>query len=317
VPLIPLQVDPPDHVKYRRLLDPIFAPKKMNALEGEIAAMVNDLIDDVIDDGSCDIVTAMAEPLPSSVFLRLLGLPLSELDMFMEMKNGILHPTGADMDEIKAGQHASAAAVQAYFAAALAERKRKPEDDIISMFLAADVGGAKLTDDEILGICFLFIIAGLDTVTDTLECFFAYLAQHPEHRRQIVEDPSIIPAAIEELLRWETPVTGVARVAAQDTEIAGCPIKQGESVGVTIGSANTDETALPDAYVVDFSRNAKHLAFGAGVHRCLGSHLARLELRITLREWHKRIPEYSIASGTALKYTFGLRQIETLPLVFG
>ena len=199
VPLIPLQVDPPEHVKYRRLLDPIFAPKKMNVLEPDITAMVNGLIDDVIDKGGCEFTEAISVPLPSQVFLRLLGLPLSELDMFLEMKTGILHPPGADFDEMRAHQAKAAKDVERYFAEALAERKKAPQDDILSMFLAAEVAGERLTDDEILGICFLFIIAGLDTVTDTLECFFSYLAQHPEHRRQLVEDPSLIPAAVEEL----------------------------------------------------------------------------------------------------------------------
>ena len=157
--------------------------------------------------------------------------------------------------------------------------------------------------DEILGICFLFILAGLDTVTDSLECFVARLAQHPDERRQIVDDPSIIPSAVEELLRWETPVTTVARVATPDVDLGGCPIKKGENIGVVIGAANTDEEALPGADQVDLTRNPNsHLAFGGGVHRCLGSHLARLELRVALREWHRRIPEYSIVPGTELIY---------------
>lgn len=316
VPLIPLQVDPPEHVKYRKLLDPIFAPKRMNLIEPDIASLVNDLMDGFVDQGSCEFTTALAEPLPSSVFLRLIGLPVSELPMFLAMKDGILRPQGADMGEVQANQRASSAEVEAFFAQELADRRAHPKDDLLSMFTTAEVAGERLTDDEILGICFLFLIAGLDTVTDSLECFFANLAQHPERRRQIAGDPSVIPSAVEELLRWETPVTTVARVAAQDTEIGGCPVHRGEHVGVSIGSANTDEDALPDAYEVDLSRNSKHLAFGGGVHRCLGSHLARLELRTTLREWHARIPNYELAPGTELEYGVGLRQIESLPLVW-
>jgi cytochrome P450 len=318
VPLIPLQVDPPEHRKFRRLLDPIFAPKQVNVLEPDITRLVNELIDAFIDEGSCEFTTALAEPLPSSVFLRLLGLPLSDLDMFLGMKSGILRPAGADAEEMKVAQRVTAAEIERYFADAVADRKKKPQDDILSRFLAAEVDGARLSLDEILGICFLFILAGLDTVTDSLECFFAYLAQHPEQRRAIVADPSIIPSAVEELLRWETPVTGVARVATRDADIGGCPVQAGKHVGVSIGSANTDEGSLPDAATVDFSRETnRHLAFGGGVHRCLGSNLARLELRIALREWHRRIPDYTIAEGTELRYGFGLRQIESLPLVFG
>jgi cytochrome P450 len=318
VPLIPLQVDPPKHLKYRKLLDPIFAPKQMNLIEPDITRLVNELIDAFIDEGSCEFTTALAEPLPSSVFLRLLGLPLSDLDMFLSMKSGILRPTGADPAEMKASQQATAAEIERYFAEAIADRKRQPRADILSRFLAAEFDGARLTVDEILGICFLFILAGLDTVTDTLECFFAYLAQHPEQRQAIVADPAIIPSAVEELLRWETPVAGVARVAIKDADLGGCPVHKGDHVGVSIGSANTDERAMPDASTVNLTRDAsRHLAFGGGVHRCLGSHLARLELRTTLREWHGRIPEYTIAEGTQLRYGHGLRQIESLPLIFG
>ena len=121
----------------------------------------------------------------------------------------------------------NAGEVERFFAETLAERRKKPQEDLLSMFASAEVGGDKLTDDEILGICFLFLLAGLDTVTDTLECFFAYLAQHPEQRRLIVEDPAIIPTAVEELLRWETPVTGVPRVVQQDVELGGCPMHKG------------------------------------------------------------------------------------------
>ncbi len=318
VPLIPLQVDPPDHVKFRKLLDPIFAPRQMNRLEPDIVRLVNELIDGFIDRGHCDLSSELAMPLPSSVFLRLVGLPLSELDLFLSMKDGILRPGGADLDEIRKNQRASAQEIERYFAEAVEDRRRRPQDDLLTMFLQADVDGKRLTVDEILGICFLFILAGLDTVTDSLECFFAYLAQHPEQRDRIVADDGVIAPAVEELLRWETPVTTVPRMATADLELGGCPLRQGDHVGISIGAANTDERAIPDADVVDLARSPnKHLAFGGGIHRCLGSHLARLELRTTLREWHRRIPVYSLAEGAELHYQPGLRQIDVLPLVFG
>ena len=256
VPLIPLQVDPPEHRKYRRLLDPIFAPRRMNVLEPDIARMVNELIDDFIDRGSCDFAAEFAVPLPSRVFLKLVGLPLSELDTFLEMKDGILRPSGADLDQIQASQKAAARRIEEYFAEAVKDRqKHRRDDDILSMFLDAEVDSHRLTVDEILGIRFLFILAGLDTVTDTLECMVARLAQHPDERRQIVDDPSIIPSAVEELLRWETPVTTVARKAIRDVELGGCPIRAGENVGLVIGSANTDEESVPGADVVDLLRS--------------------------------------------------------------
>jgi cytochrome P450 len=319
VPLIPLQVDPPDHRKYRRLLDPIFAPRQMNALEPDIARMVNERIDGFIDRGRCEFADELAVPLPSSVFLRLVGLPLSQLDLFLSMKDGILRPSGSDLEEVQASQKVAARQIEEYFADVVRERQKSPgkQDDLLSLFLSAEVEGHRLTIDEIVGICFLFILAGLDTVTDSLECFFAYLAQHPEQRRRIVEDPSLIPSTVEELLRWESPVTTVSRTTTSDLELGGCPIAKGSTVGIIIGAANIDEEALPDAFTVDLERNPnKHLAFGGGIHRCLGSHLARSELRIALREWHLRIPDYSLAPGAELIYQPGLRQIEKLPLVF-
>jgi cytochrome P450 len=316
-PLIPLQMDPPDHVKYRRLLDPVFSPREMAKLEPQVAALVNGLIDGFIDRGQCDFASEFAVPLPSSVFLALMGMPYSDLDMFLEMKDRIVRPGGASQEENRQIHREYAAKIDGYFESILAERKAQRRDDLLSHLVDAEVAGEKLTDDEILGICFLMLLAGLDTVTDALECDWVYLARHPDQRRRIVDDPGIIPQAVEELLRYESPVTGVARITAADVELGGCPMPKGTHVGVSIGAANTDERAVPHAETVDLTRNPnRHLAFGAGVHRCLGSHLARLELRVAMREWHRRIPDYRIPEGTELRFSFGLRQVDELPLVF-
>jgi len=213
-------------------------------------------------------------------------------------------------------QQETADSIYDYFNEILDVREAERKDDILSRFLDAEVEGEKLTREDMLDICFLFLIAGLDTVTATLDCMFAYLAAHPDQRGQIIEDPTIIPAAVEELLRWETPVMGVVRVAIEDTEMDGCPIHKGDNVMVMIGSANTDEADVPDADQVRFDREVnRHVAFGGGVHRCLGSHLARQELRVALREWHRRIPEYSVAEGHVLQFTGGIRSIDYFPMV--
>jgi len=314
-PLIPLQIDPPDHVRYRRLLDPLFAPKQMARLEPDVAALVNELIDRFIDRGRCDFAAEFAVPLPSQVFLTLLGLPLDDLDAFLEMKDGIIRP--GDGDEGKAYQRRMARSIYEYFDRTLDERSAERRDDLLSRLLDVEFEGHRLSRDEILDTCFLFLIAGLDTVTDTLECSFARLAQQPDERRRLTADPSIIPNAVEELLRWESPVAGVARVAVEDTEIAGCPVKKGDMVSILIGAGNTDEAEFANPEV-DFDRETnRHLAFGGGVHRCLGSHLARLELRVAMREWHQRIPEYELEPGADLVYTPMMRSVEHLPLVFG
>ncbi|MCZ7524937.1 MAG: cytochrome P450 [Acidimicrobiia bacterium] len=321
-PLIPLQIDPPDHKKYRKLLDPLFAPRQMANLEGDVVKLTNELIDAFVGRGECELNGELAVPLPCTVFLRLLGLPQEDLGLFLRFKDDIIRPGGGALDPFDTEasdriRRETGQEMYAYFERMLDQREHDPRDDLLTRFLHSEVDGEQLTREEILDILFLFLIAGLDTVTDTLDCSFAFLAQHPDHRRQIAEDPSIIPSAVEELLRWETPVPGVVRIATRDTTIGGCPVHQGDIVSVMIGSANTDETFWERAHEVDFRRDPNpHLAFGGGVHRCLGSHLARLELRVAMREWHRRIPEYRLPDGVELEYTPALRQVEHLPLVF-
>jgi cytochrome P450 len=321
-PLIPLQIDPPDHKKFRKLLDPIFAPRFMTAMEDDVAVLVNDLIDGFIERGEVDFSAEFSTPYPSQVFLTLLGLPLNELPRFLTMKDGIIRPdhvTGRPYGskEADAYQQEVADSIYAYFNQVLDEREQSPQADLVSRFLSAEVEGNQLSREDILDICFLFLIAGLDTVSATLDCMFSYLSQHPEHRQQLVEDPSLIPSAIEELLRWETPVQMVARAALEDGEFAGCPVKKGDNIVLMLGSANTDDLEVEDAQEVRFDREVnRHIAFGGGIHRCLGSHLARMELRVALREWHRRIPEYSVEPDHTLVYTPNIRSIEHFPMRF-
>src|ERR1700722_10591151 len=321
-PMIPLQIDPPEHKKYRKLLDPIFAPRRMAAMDDSVSLIVNNLIDGFIDQGEVDFAQAFSVPFPSEVFLTLLGLPLGELDRFLTMKDGIIRPDHVigkpyGSRAVNDFQQEVADSVYEYFNEVLDAREVTRQDDLLSLFLDAEVDGQRLTRNDILDICFLFLIAGLDTVTATLDCMFAFLAQHPEHRQQLVDDPSMIPSAIEELLRWETPVMGVVRASLEDTSLGGCPVKKGDQVMLMIGSANTDEAEFEDAGAVRFDREAnRHIAFGGGIHRCLGSHLARLELRVALREWHRRIPEYSVEPDHTLVYTGGIRSIDHFPMRF-
>lgn len=317
-PLIPLQIDPPEHAKYRRILDPLFTPREMARREPLVTELVNEMIDRFAARGECDFHAEFAVPLPCTVFLQLLGLPLEDLDRFLLWKDGVIRPAGdSGFDRRHESSAGVAQQIYEYFDKAIDEHIAVPRDDVLSAMIAADVGGQPLSREELLDICFLFLIAGLDTVTDSLDCFFVYLARHPEHRRQLVERPDVLPGAVEELLRWETPVPGVAFVATQDVEVGGCPISKGERVSPLLGAANTDPAEFPDPETVDFTRSPnRHRAFGGGPHRCLGSHLARMELRVALREFHGRIPDYEIKPGTQLTYTAALRSVESLPLVF-
>ena len=317
--LIPLQVDPPDHAKYRRLLDPEFAPKRMAALEPSVRLLVNELIDKFEDRGSCDFHEEFATPLPSGVFLALMGLPMSDLPMFLRWRDDTIRPDVAPED------FAGAAAARAkvgheiteYFDATIAERRRDPQDTLLTRIAHGEVDGRPLTREETLGICHLLMLGGLDTVTATLDCALAYLANHPERRQAVVDDPSLSAAAVEELLRQQTPVMMVVRVIKEDCELAGVPVKAGDHASILLGSANSDSSEFSDPEGVDFTRETnRHLAFGAGPHRCLGSNLARAELRVALEEWHRRIPDYRIAEGTELSYSLGIRQTAELPLVW-
>lgn len=318
-PLIPLQVDPPEHAKYRRLLDPEFSPRRVAEIEPDARRLVNGLIDRFADRGSCDFHEEFATPLPSTIFLRLMGLPQSDLPTFLQWRDNTIRPDvdPGDFEAAARIREETGHAITRYFEEAIAERRRRPDDGLLSRLVHAEIEGRPLDERELLGICHLLLLGGLDTVTATLDCSVAYLATHPEHRRRLVEDPSVSAAVVEELLRAETPVMMIVRSVKEGTEFRGVKLEKGDSVTVLLGAADRDPAEFPEPDRVDFDRaQNRHLAFGGGPHRCLGSHLARMELRVGLEEFHRRIPEYRIAPGAELRYSPGIRQTESLPLVF-
>jgi cytochrome P450 len=317
-PQIPLEVDPPQHGKYRRLLNPQFVPREIEKLEPEVRSTVRALIDGFAGRGSCDFHDELATPLPSSIFLPLMGLPREDLPKFLQWRDDNVRPAvePGDFDGAERIRRRASHEMNDYFRAAIALRREEPNDGLLSQIVQWTIDDEPLSERELLGMSHLLLIGGLDTVTATLDCMIAFLATHPDHRRELVDNPERIPAAVEELLRWLTPVMLVPRAVAQDVELGGVQLKAGDSVNLVLGAANDDEDAF-GAPEVDFSRDPnRHLAFGGSHHLCLGAHLARLELRVVLDEFHRRIPDYRIADGADIQYSLGIRQAEHLPLVF-
>jgi len=316
-PLIPLSVDPPEHAKYRRLLDPQFSPKRMAELEPEARALVNEIIDVFIARGECDFHEDFATPLPSTIFLALMGLPHEDLPQFLRWRDDTIRPQGNTEAEVEAKRAAAGKAIEDYFEAKIEEKRSHPDDRLLSTVVHGEVDGRPLTHAELLGTTHLLLLGGLDTVTATLDCMIVYLAQHPERRQALLNDGALVPGAVEELLRHQTPVMMVPRKIVQDCEMAGVRLQAGDGATLLIGAANADRDEFEDASEVRFDRPTnRHLAFGGGAHRCLGSHLARLELTVALEEFHRRVADYELAPETQISFSPGIRQTENLHLRF-
>lgn len=297
--LIPLDLDGPEHLKYRKLIDPLFTPKAIARWEPMIRARANELIDAFIDQGTSDVYKNWCEPLPSSIFLSMMGIPLDDLDYFLDFKNKQLHPDKTLPPEKMLAEMADAAdRCYAYFERVLDQREARgePGDDLIGWCLTAEVDGRGLSRSDILDITYLLMIAGLDTVAASLACNLVYLAEHPDHRHALIAHPDKWPNAIEEIMRYESPVTEGSRMPQEDIVLAGEVVKAGTVCHVSWHAANLDPEVFTNPLDVDLERMPNpHIVFASGYHRCLGSHLARMELRAALDEFHKRIPNYRLA----------------------
>jgi cytochrome P450 len=319
-PMIPLDLDGEEHAKYRRLLDPLLAPRAIAHLEPQIRRLTNELIDSFIDDGQVELHSRFCVPLPCTVFLEMLGLPPEDLSFINDLKENVIRPqrkTSSDAEAFELVIESGRQAI-AYLDGKLGEREASPStgNHLIDKLRTAEVDGHRLNRDEILDILWLLVIAGLDTVTSSLSSMFAWLAEHPVERHRLIEEPAIIPAAVEELMRYQTPVTATDRWAAADIEIDGTTIPAGEHIVVSWAAANLDPEVFPDPLTVDFDRKGnRHIAFASGFHRCLGSHLARLELRCVLDEFHRRIPDYRLVKNDPPRWVYESSRCPTyLPL---
>jgi len=321
-PAIPLGLDGPEHRKYRRLLDPVFTAKRIAPLAANVRALADEMIDGFVGDGEVRAYARWCEPLPSTIFLSILGLPIADLDDFLHFKGVILGSEFATLafDEAMARREDPVVWIHDYFNRLLDDRLGADDagDDLLGWLLTTEVDGERLPRDDLLDILGLLMIAGLDTVAASLACFLSYLARHPADRRRLVADPSLWPSAIEELMRYESPVTDGGRIALADLELpSGEHIAAGTKMGISWHAANLDPDAFDQPLLVDFLRAPNpHIGFASGFHRCLGSHLARMEMHVALEVWHQRIPDYEIAPGSELTYTGNPRAPHQLTLTW-
>jgi cytochrome P450 len=316
---LPIMLDPPDHTKWRRVLGAYFSPGRVERLEEDQRRFARELIAGFQAKGECDFYKDFAEVFPTTIFLQIMGLPVDKLDDFMVWEDKILHGT-AESDPDRSIAFGAMMEVMAYFQGLITQRREDPAtraDDIVSHALEWQIDGQPPTDEEILSCMLLLFMAGLDTVASQLSYTFLHLATHDADRARLVAEPGIVPHAVEETMR-AYPIVQTARLATQDTEFRGCPIKAGDMVAFPLGMAGRDEKAYPNARLVDLDReNPRHISFGAGPHRCLGSHLARQELVVALQEWHKLIPDYRVSDLDAVvEHSSGVYSLEKLPLAW-
>jgi cytochrome P450 len=315
VPLLPIAFDPPEHTRYRRLLQPFFTPRAATAMEDSVRTHVRELIDQVLAQGGCDVVTELARPIPARVFLELFELPAADVDRLLGWRDVIIQL--ADLSgsaEPPPEVMASAAELFGYVSDHVVACRAGTTGGLLAELFAAD---EPFTDEEALGLCFLFVLAGIDSVTNALSLMFAKLATQAPLRAALAAEPALIPGAIEELLRVDPANAVIPRVATRDVELAGVHIPAGSNVGVAVGAANRDFADFKDPDELDIRRDSPHLTWGGGPHRCLGVHLARLELRVVLEEWHRRIPVYRLAPGVRpqVKWPTGVIGIASVPVV--
>ncbi|TDV56005.1 cytochrome P450 [Actinophytocola oryzae] len=310
---IPEMLDPPVHTQWRRLLGREFSPSAVAAREPEVRQAAVELIDELAATGGADVLDGFARRFPTRIFMRLMGLPEEDLDTFLDWVHHILH-LSFEEDPDRSRQLAAITAVSAYFAEQIASRRQTPRDDLLSHAMTWTIDGGPVSDEDLHAFCILMFMAGLDTVPISVGWALHHYATHPGQRAEIIADPSLIPTAVEEILRVYAFVVP-ARKATRDVEIAGCPVRAGDMVMLPLAVSNRDPDRYENPLDVDpRRRTTNHIAFGSGPHRCLGSHLARLELNVALEEWHRRIPDYRVAPDQDLEETGNMYGIKSLRL---
>jgi cytochrome P450 len=298
-PVIPVESDPPHHIGYRMILNPFFTPRRIGALEGKVRALTIELIEGFKPNGTCEFIGEFALKLPTSMFLMLADLPEElgpELLEYVEMATR----GGPEMAEI--AHHGTLEIVAPFLEA----RAKNPGEDVLSGIVNGKVRGVPLNQSEVIGMTMTTLFGGLDTVASTLGFIANFLATHPGHRQQLIDDPALIPAAVNELMRRLSPAN-LGHTLARDFEYKGIHFKEGDRFWTVPLLAGIDDTRFTNAWEVDFHRKeGEHLTFGAGPHRCVGQLLALQEIRVFIEEWLPRIPDFRVSAERPIRYKPGV-----------
>jgi cytochrome P450 len=307
--LIPLEYDPPDHHLYRRALEPFFSPSAVNAMDGLVRQVCNELIDGFRAPDGCEFIREFAEKFPSYVFLDIMGLPRERLPEFLEWERGMIHPGNLEQ------QVAAMTAILRYLEDFVQEQRLAPKSALMKAVVAARYDDERpLTDTEILSICYVMYIGGLDTVYSTLGWVMRHLAQNEALQDRLRNRPEDSTKAIEELLRAFS-VTGTQRPVTRDMDFHGVRLCEGDLVLISLALAGRDPEAYADPHTVDIDRPVRHLAFGTGPHTCLGLRLAKREIRIVLESFLSRFRHIRVAAGETYEFHTGaVIGIDRLPL---
>ena len=309
-----ITLDPPRQQKFRKVLNPYFSPARMKALRPEIGTETDRLIDEFIEDGAGDLAE-VAWRQPGIVFFKfLLGMPVDDVPLCVELTDTALNGA-TEQDRMTAW----GGLYQHLHDAVTARLDQPPRDDMIDVLLAAEIDGEKLAFGDVVSNAMLLVQAGLETTASAMSFAYHYLATNPAERDRLIAEPDLLPRAVEEFIRFAGSIHGIPRTVAKDVEVSGCQFAPGESMIVNYASANRDEQQFPDAdrCILDRREN-RHLGFGAGVHRCLGSNLARLEFQVGLERVLTRMPDFTLAPDRQAKFhgnsvTRGFRSV---PVVF-
>jgi cytochrome P450 len=316
-----VEIDGEDHKKWRRLLDPIFGPKQMAPLEAQIRQLAAETHRQVRRARRSGTARRVLRPATVIDVLATCWGTDRRSRFLHRLQERVIHPEGDTVEEMEANMAAAGGKLLEYFVNFLATRRAETEqkNDVIAVLLRSEVDGQPIAELDLLNIMFLLMFAGLDTVTSSLSCIFAWLGQHPEERDRLVADRSLLPAAIEEIMRYESPVPSGQRFATENIDLGdGLVIKAGEAIHAIWAAANVDPTQYDNPLEVDFDRGrTSHIVFASGTHRCLGSHLARMELRIALDEILTRLPDFTVPSADDLVYdNVSVRAVTRLPVTF-